>query len=65
MAPASLCFSKAAAIAWGSSNGIILMYDEHPHHTKSFDLRYEELLRTNMELFIQGMKHGLRAKSRG
>jgi AcrR family transcriptional regulator len=50
---------KAAAIAWASSNGIILMYEEHPHHTTSFDLPFEELLRTNMELLIQGLKQGV------
>lgn len=55
--------TKAAAIAWASSNGIILMYDEHPHHTTSFDLRFEELMRTNMELFIEGLKRGLQART--
>lgn len=53
--------TKAAAIAWASSNGIILMYEEHPHHTTTFDLPFEELLRTNMELLIRGLKHGLEA----
>jgi len=50
--------TKAAAIAWASSNGIILMYEEHPHHTTTFDLPFEELLRTNMELLIRGLKQG-------
>jgi hypothetical protein len=51
--------TKAAAIAWASSNGIILMYEEHPHHTTTFDLPFEELLRTNMELLIRGLKQGI------
>jgi hypothetical protein len=35
------------------------MYEEHPHHTTSFDLPFEELLRTNMELLIQGLRQGV------
>ena len=57
--------TKAAAIAWASSNGIILMYEEHPHHTTSFDLPFEELLRTNMELLIRGLKQGPEVTRRG
>jgi AcrR family transcriptional regulator len=57
--------TKVAAIAWASSNGIILMYEEHPHHTTSFDLPFEELLRTNMELLIQGLKQGPEVTRRG
>ena len=48
--------SKAAAIAWASSNGIILMFEQDPQQTTRFDLPIEELLRTNMELFIRGLK---------
>lgn len=57
--------TKAAAIAWASSNGIILMYEEHPHHTTSFDLPFEELLRMNMELLICGFKQGPEVTRRG
>ena len=53
--------AKAAAIAWASSNGIILLYEQDPQQTPRFDLPIEELLRTNTELFIRGLK----AKSPG
>lgn len=52
--------SKAAAIAWASSNGIILMFEQARQGGPRFDLRIDELLRMNMELFIRG----LRAKNR-
>ncbi len=57
--------TKAAAIAWASSNGIILMYEEHPHHTTSFNLSVEELVRTNMELLIHGLRQGVQARRAG
>ena len=48
--------SKAAAIAWASSNGIILMFEQDPRPAAKFDLPIEELLKTNMELLIRGLK---------
>ena len=48
--------SKAATIAWASSNGIILMCEQDPEGATRFDLPIEELLRTNMELLIRGLK---------
>ena len=48
--------SKAAAIAWASSNGIILMFEQDPRGATTFDLPIEELLRTNMDLLIRGLK---------
>ena len=48
--------AKAAAIAWASSNGIILMFEQDPRGSTRFDLSIEELLRTNMELLIGGLK---------
>lgn len=48
--------AKAAAIAWASSNGIILMFEQDPRGATRFDLPIEELLRTNMELLIGGLK---------
>jgi TetR/AcrR family transcriptional regulator len=48
--------SKAAAIAWASSNGIILLFEQDPQGARRFDLPIEELLQTNMELFIRGLK---------
>ena len=48
--------AKAAAIAWGSSNGIILMFEQELQGSTRFDLPIEDLLRTNTELFIRGLK---------
>lgn len=48
--------AKAAAIAWASSNGIILIFEQDPRGATRFDLPIEELLRTNMELLIGGLK---------
>ena len=48
--------SKVAAIAWASSNGIILMCEQDPRGSTRFDQPVEELLRTNMDLLIRGMK---------
>ena len=48
--------AKAAAIAWGSSNGIILMFEQELRGSARFDLRIEDLLRTNMELLIRGLQ---------
>lgn len=47
---------KAAAIAWASSNGIILMLEQDPRGAATLHLPIEELLRTNMELLIRGLK---------
>jgi AcrR family transcriptional regulator len=43
----------AAAILWASSNGIILMFEQE---RGSFTLPIEDLLRTNIELFIRGLR---------
>ncbi len=51
--------SKAAAIAWASNNGIVLMFEQAPQEAPRGNLQIDDLLRMNMELFIQG----LRAKS--
>jgi AcrR family transcriptional regulator len=48
--------AKAAAIAWGSSNGIILMFEQELQGSTRFHLPIEDLLRTNTELFIRGLK---------
>ena len=48
--------AKAAAIAWGSSNGIILMFEQELRGSARFDLPIEDLLRTNMELLIRGLR---------
>ena len=48
--------TKAAAIAWGSSNGIILMFEQELQGSTRFHLPIEDLLRTNTELFIRGLK---------
>ena len=48
--------AKAAAIAWGSSNGIILMFEQELRGSARFELPIEDLLRTNMELLIRGLK---------
>lgn len=48
--------SKAAAIAWASSNGIILLFEQELQQSTKFNLPIEELLRTNMELLIRGLK---------
>ena len=47
--------SKAAAIAWASSNGIILLFEQDPQQATRFHLPIEELLRTNTELLIRGL----------
>lgn len=48
--------SKAAAIAWASSNGIVLMFEQAPQEAPRGDLQVDELLRMNMELFIRGLR---------
>ena len=48
--------AKAAAIVWGSSNGIILMFEHELQGSTRFDLPIEDLLRTNTELFIRGLR---------
>ena len=48
--------AKAAAIAWGSSNGIILMFEQELQGSTRFHLPIEDLLRTNTELFIRGLR---------
>jgi len=48
--------AKAAAIAWGSSNGIILMFEQALQGSTRFHLPIEDLLRMNTELFIRGLK---------
>src|SRR5713101_5940510 len=53
--------SKAAAIAWASSNGIILLFEQDPEQATRFHLPIDELLRMNMDLFILGLK----AKTQG
>ena len=47
--------SKAAAIAWASSNGIILLFEQELQQSTKFNLAIEELLRTNIELLIRGL----------
>ncbi|MBI3637832.1 MAG: TetR/AcrR family transcriptional regulator [Candidatus Rokubacteria bacterium] len=41
--------SQAAAIAWASSNGIVLMFEQNPDGL-------EALLKTNIELLIRGLR---------
>lgn len=48
--------AKAAAIAWASSNGIILLFEQDPEQATRFHLPIDELLRINMDLFIRGLK---------
>ena len=48
--------AKAAAIAWASSNGIILMCEQGSYGATRFDQQIEDLLRTNMELLIRGIR---------
>ncbi len=48
--------SKAAAIAWASSNGIILLFEQDPQQVRRFHVPIDELLRLNMEVFIRGLK---------
>jgi AcrR family transcriptional regulator len=48
--------AKAAAIAWASSNGIILMLEQDQSQSSRFHLPIEDLLRTNIELLIRGLK---------
>jgi AcrR family transcriptional regulator len=48
--------SKAAAIAWASSNGIILMFEQDSRGVMPGDSSVEELLRANTELLIRGLK---------
>ena len=48
--------AKAAAIAWASSNGIILLFEQELQQSTRFNLPIEELLRTNTELLIGGLK---------
>lgn len=48
--------AKVAAIAWGSSNGIILMFEQELQGATRFRLPIDELLRMNMELLIGGLK---------
>jgi AcrR family transcriptional regulator len=48
--------AKTAAIVWGSSNGIILMSEQELQGSARFNHPIEDLLRTNMELLIRGLK---------
>lgn len=48
---------QAAAVGWASSNGIIFIYEQDPGHEKTLKLSIEELLKTNIELLIGGLKH--------
>lgn len=46
---------KAAALAWASAVGIVFVFEQDPEHAKVLNLELEELLKTNMELFIRGI----------
>ena len=47
---------KGAAILWSASEGIISNFEMDPEKAKLFQLHVKELLNTNIELFIRGLK---------
>lgn len=47
---------KAAAIAWASHNGIIFIFEQDPKRATTLNIQIEELLKTNREMLIQGLK---------
>lgn len=49
---------KAAAIGWASHNGIIFIFEQDPKHATTLKLEVQDLLKTNIETFIKGLKAG-------
>ncbi len=49
---------KAAAVGWASTNGILLLFEQHPEQGERLPVAVDDLLRESTELFIRGLKAG-------